>query len=485
VVNADADVTSAVVPDTPDPRRWHALSVLLAALFMDLLDGNVVNVAIPQIQRDLGVTPAQVQWIPAAYMLSFGVLLIPGGRLGDIVGRKRTFLIGTAGFVAGSALCAFAWNAEAIVAARVVQGAFAAMMVPQVLAIIRVAFAEEFGKVVGVSAVVAGLAVVSGPLVGGLLVEADFLDLGWRSVFAINVPVGMVTLVLVMRWVRESRAPDVRRLDLTGVGLAVLGLLLLLVPLVQGRELGWPLWSVLSLALVAPVFVVFLRHQRSRTRRALPPLVVLRLFQSRGFSGGIAVQLLFQSLPAAFFLVWTLYVQTGLGWTALQTGLATVPFSVAVAVSGGLSVQVVYPRLGRATLVLGVLLTICGVAVFGIVASTYGPRIGAGAMALPLVLIGLGMGQVLSPLTGLILSFVPLPDAGGASGLVNATGQVGAALGVALVGLVFFGSTDDAGFVVAFERSMWLLGGLLAVVAAILFALPRPAEPSDTDQRSR
>ncbi|MDQ2588934.1 MFS transporter [Saccharothrix yanglingensis] len=470
VVTGDARATAA--PVVPDPRRWHALWVLMLALFMDLLDGNVVNVAIPSLREELGMTAAQLQWVPAAYMLSFGVLLVPGGRLGDIVGRKRMFLVGALGFVLGSAVCALAWDAEAMVAARAVQGAFAAVMVPQVLAIIRVAFAEEFAKVVGISAVIAGVAVVSGPLVGGLLVEADLFGLGWRGVFAVNVPVGALTVVLAGRWVRESRAPGVRRLDLAGVGLAVLALLLLLVPLVQGRELGWPLWSVASVVLFVPALVLFVRHQRSRGRRGLPQLVVLDLFASRAFSAGLAVQLLFQGLPAAFFLVWTLYVQVGMGWTALDTGLASIPFSVAVAVSGGVSVQFVYPRLGRMTLLLGVLLTIAGLVVFGVVAREGGTRVDALAMALPLALIGLGVGQVLSPLTGLILSFVPVRHAGSASGLVGATGQVGAALGVVLVGLVFFGSTT--GYAAAFERALWLLVGLMAAVALLLCALPGP-----------
>ena len=458
----------------PDPKRWLALSVLFAALFMDMLDGGIVNVAIPQIQQALGVSAAQIQWITAGYMLSFGVLLIPGGRLGDIFGRKRMFLVGVAGFMFGSAACAAAFDAEVLVVARVLQGAFAAMMVPQVLAIIRVTFSREFGKVVGASALIGGVAVVAGPLVGGLLVEADVFGLQWRTIFAVNVPVGALALVLASRWVVESRATAATRLDVGGVGLAVLGLLLLLVPLVEGRELGWPTWSIASLVLTVPVFVLFVRHQRRRIRTGRSPLVVLGLFRERGFWAGILVQLLFQGLPAAFFLVWTLYLQSGLGWSPLRTGLASIPFSIAVAVSGGLSVQVIYPRLGRTTLMLGAVLMFAGLVHFGVVASEHGQDIGVGHMVVPLVLIGLGMGQVISPLTGLILGFVPQDDAGSASGLITATAQVGAALGVAFIGVVFFGAAGD-GLVHAFSLATWFLGGQLAVVFGLLFALPRLA----------
>ncbi|GAA3230597.1 hypothetical protein GCM10020256_44440 [Streptomyces thermocoprophilus] len=231
--------TSAV-----DRRRWFALAIVMTAAFMDLVDVTIVNIAIPSIQEEAGATFSQIQWITAGYALAFAAGLITGGRLGDIHGRKRLFLVGIGGFTLASALCGFAVNPEMLVASRILQGGMAAMMVPQVLSIVHATFpAEERGKVFGLFGAIVGLGAVSGPLLGALLTEWDLFGLAWRPIFLINLPVGIAGLLLGSRFITESRAPRALKLDLVGVALVTLGLLMLLYPLTRGRELGWPVWG--------------------------------------------------------------------------------------------------------------------------------------------------------------------------------------------------------------------------------------------------
>ncbi len=245
-----AEAAEAVgAPDAPaagagDRRRWFALAIVMTAAFMDLVDVTIVNVAIPSIQRDAGASFSQIQWITAGYALAFAAGLITGGRLGDIHGRKRLFLVGIGGFTLASALCGFAANPEMLVASRILQGGMAAMMVPQVLSIVHATFpAHERGKVFGLFGAIVGLGAVSGPLLGALLTEWNLFGLEWRPIFLINLPVGIAGLILGSRFITESKAPRALKLDLVGVTLVTLGLLMLLYPLTRGDELGWPAWG--------------------------------------------------------------------------------------------------------------------------------------------------------------------------------------------------------------------------------------------------
>src|SRR5580698_10423968 len=244
--------------DQPDPRRWLTLIILLLAAFMNLLDVSIVNIAIPSIQRDLHASYADVQWALAGYTLAYALVLITGGRLGDIFGRKRLFLIVVTGFTIMSALCGAATGPGMLIGCRVVQGAMGAIMVPQVLAVIQVIFppAERIKAFAGFG-VSAGLGTVSGPLLGGLLIQHNLFGLGWRPIFLINVPVGIIAFAASAVLVRESRAANRPRLDLAGVALISAALLLLLYPLVEGRQLGWPLWTYVSMALCVPAFAAF------------------------------------------------------------------------------------------------------------------------------------------------------------------------------------------------------------------------------------
>jgi EmrB/QacA subfamily drug resistance transporter len=427
-----------------DSRRWLALIVVLVAGFMDLLDATIVNVAVPRMQADLRAEYAQIEWIVASYVLAFAAVLITGGRLGDIFGRKKIFILGVGGFTLASAWCGLATGPDMLIAARFCQGASAGLMVPQILAIIHVTFPpEERGKVFGMFGGVVGSASVAGPIIGGLLVEWDVAGLGWRPIFLVNIPVGIAAMIAASAYIKESRSPTAPRLDLVGMVLAVAAILLLVYPLTEGRRLGWPLWCYLLMAGAAVALVVFVKYERWRVRTIGSPLVELSLFRARSFTSGMSVWLLFMTALGGFFLVWTLYMQVGLGWTPLHAGLTAVSFALGAAPAAGISVQLLTPKFGRRVLMAGALLNAVGFASYVWVAWHYGLSVSSWQMAGPLVVAGFGFGLVVAPMIDLILADVPVQDAGSASGVLNTTQQVGMALGVALVGVLFFTHLDN------------------------------------------
>ncbi|WP_406211120.1 MFS transporter [Kitasatospora sp. NBC_01560] len=475
-----------------DRRRWIALAIVMTASFMDLVDVTIVNIAIPSIQADTGASFSAVQWVTGGYALAFAIGLITGGRLGDIYGRKRLFLLGIGGFTVASALCGLAGSAEMLVAMRVVQGATAALMVPQVLSIIHATFpAEERGKVFGMFGAVVGLGAVSGPLIGALLTEWDLFGLAWRPIFLINLPVGVAGLLLGRAFIGESKAEKALKLDLVGVLLASVGLLMLIYPLTHGREAGWPLWGYLAMAGSLPVFALFVAYERIKTRRDGSPLVELSLFRVKSFAAGIGVQLTFGVATGIFFLVWTLYMQLGLGWSPLKAGTTGIPFSLAVSTAAGLSVQKLVPRFGRKVLQAGALVMAAGVLTYIWEAEHYGTAVKPWQMALPLVVMGVGMGLIVAPITDAVLAEVPREHAGSASGLINTVQQMGNALGLGLVSVAFFGQIDDvvapdavgAEFNGAFVHAMWWVAGVMVLVFLLMSVLPKrkaaPAAASD------
>ncbi|MER8015576.1 MFS transporter [Streptomyces griseoluteus] len=479
-------MTSTEQTSGADRRRWIALAIVMTAAFMDLVDVTIVNIAIPSIQRDEGASFSQIQWITAGYALAFAAGLITGGRLGDIHGRRRLFLLGVGGFTLASALCGFAVDPAMLVTARVLQGGMAAMMVPQVLSIVHATFpAHERGKVFGLFGAVVGLGAVSGPLLGALLTEWNLFGLQWRPIFLINLPVGIAAVLLGRRFITESRAPRALKLDLVGVALVTLGLLMLLYPLTRGRELGWPLWGHLLMAGSLPVFAALVAYERRKAARDGSPLVELSLFRVRSFAAGIAVQTVFGVALGVFFLVWTLYMQIGLGWSVLRAGLTGVPFSLAVSTGAAMSVQFLVPRFGRKVLQTGALTMGLGVLLYLWESDRYGLAIASWQMALPLVVMGAGMGLIVAPLTDAVLSEVPREHAGSASGLINTVQQMGNALGLGLVSVVFFGQIADRltpaqvgpAFVNAFEYALWWVAGVMGVIFLLMSALPkRPAQ---------
>jgi MFS family permease len=326
-----------------------------------------------------------------------------------------------------------------LIGARFFEGAMAGLMVPQILAIIHVTFPpRERGKVFGIWGGVLGSASVAGLLIGGVLVQWNLAGWQWRPIFLVNIPVGLAALAAAWFVVPESRSPAAPRLDLAGMVLAITGVLMLVYPLTEGRALGWPVWTFLLMAGSVIVMAVFVAYERWRTRRVGSPLVVLSLFRARAFTAGMTVWTIFWIALGGFFLVWTLYMQVGLGWTPLHAGLTAVFFAVGAAAGAGLSVQVFTPRFGRSALMAGALLNAAGFAGYAWAGSHFGPGIHSWQMLVPLAVAGFGFGLVAAALVDLILIGVPVRDAGSGSGVLSTSQQVGMALGVALAGVIFF-----------------------------------------------
>jgi EmrB/QacA subfamily drug resistance transporter len=419
-----------------DPKRWAVLIVMLVAAFMNLLDVSIVNIAIPSIQRGMHASYAEVQWTLAGYTLAYALVLITGGRLGDTYGRKRLFLIGVTGFTIMSALCGAAQNPAMLIGSRVAQGAMGALMIPQVLSVIQVTFpAAERIKALAAFGVTAGLGTVSGPLIGGLLTSHNLLGLGWRSIFLVNVPIGVIALVVSVPLLRESRAPRPPRLDPAGVLLLTAALVLLLYPLVEGRQLGWPGWTYLMMGLSVPVLAAFTGYE---LRRKGSPLIELRMFRQRGFAVGIAIAVVFFLGVSSFGLVLTLFLQQGLGFTPLHAGLTFVPFSLGTFFASGAAARL-EPKFGsRVTMAGALMIAAAMAAVIGIV-HHYGAATSTWDLVPALVAAGLGLGTVLAPLANVVLARVPEQDAGSASGVLNTGFQLGSSIGLALIGVIFFG----------------------------------------------
>jgi MFS family permease len=433
-------------------RPWLALAAVLAGSFLHIFDLMVITVAVPSIRDDLNASAAAAQWLLAGYTLPFALLLITSGRFGDAIGRRWMVLAGSAGFTLASVLCATAGDPATLILGRVLQGASAAAMSPQVLPVIMLLFpAARRVAALGAQAGVIAVATVSGPVIGGLLVQADIAGLGWRAIFLLNVPVGLFTVLTGLRWLPRNDVVSTAgsgsvgfgtrpRLDVGSVALATLGLLLLIFPLVQGRDLGWPLWTFALLALSVPVLVVTVRRQRARPF----PLIAPSLFRVRAFVAGSAANFLVMGAVAAFFLVFVLYMQSGLGYGPATIGVTMVSFALAAGVASGASVPLAR-KLGRPMLVAGALLMALGMAALLAVLLVQGAGLAPGAVAGCLGLVGIGMGLLSPPLYNLTLTDVPAQDVGSASGVFGTLAQVGSAMGVAVIGALFFGLLTSIG----------------------------------------
>ncbi len=460
--------------NNPTPiHRNLATGILVFAAFMDLLDVTIVNVALPAIRSDLHATPAHIEWILGGYTLAFAVLLITGGRLGDIFGRQRIFLLGVAGFTLASAAACVAGNGDVLVAARIVQGGFAAMMVPQLLSSVQVLYEpRERAAVFGLIGAVSGTAAVIGPLLGGWLVTSDAFGIGWRSIFLINIPVGIVLFVLAVRALPNTRSDRAPRLDLPGVALATTGLFLLVYPLIAGREQGWPGWIWGMFAASAIVLLAFVINQICTERRTHSSLLPMHLLTNRGFASGLVTQATFQGSMAGFVLCLTIYLQSGLGFSAIHAGLVLLPFSLGAFVGVGISAPFGL-KLGKVVPFAGAICQAVGIWWLARIVADQGDGLTGWDATLPMLLAGIGLGLLVVPLIDIALTTVPTEDAGAASGTFSTFQQLGAALGIAIIGVVFFNSAGDtftpAGLRTALgDASRWVVGGYLLCAASTL-----------------
>ncbi|MFC0598823.1 MFS transporter [Streptomyces palmae] len=434
-------VASTEAPtDSPAPYRWRwaALFVILAAEVMDLIDAVVTNIAGPSMRADLGGNASTLQWLAAAYTLSMAVGLVTGGRLGDIHGRRRMFLVGAAGFTLGSLLCGVSVSPEMLIAARVVQGLFGAVMLPQGLGMIKEMFPpQESQKAFGLFGPVMGLSAVCGPILAGWLVDADYFGTGWRMIFLINLPLGAAAFLGALRYLPRGRSGEKPRLDIPGMLLVSLAALLIIFPLVQGREYDWPVWTFLMMGASLIAFVAFGAYESRRSRTGRDPLVVPGLFRKRGFSGGMTLGLVFFSTMQGFMLVFNLYTQLGLGYSPLRAGLVMVPWSGGMIVGFGIAQGVA--RFGRTVLQAGALVMAVGVFGVWLTLDMVGSGVGPWQLLPSLLVTGIGMGLLMAPFFDIVLASVEQHETGSASGTMTAMQQLGGAFGVAILGTAFFG----------------------------------------------
>jgi EmrB/QacA subfamily drug resistance transporter len=449
---------SSIAIPAPRTSRWAALPVVLAGTFMVVLDFFIVNVAMPAMQTDLHASTGAIEWVVAGYGLTFATLLITAGRLGDQLGRRRMFSAGLILFTLASLACGVSTTPEMLIVARAFQGAAAALLSTNVLSIIGVTYTgPDRLRALSIYGTVLGLAAVGGQLIGGALVEAA----GWRSIFLINIPIGVVALALTPQLVPESRNERGARLDLVGTVLITLALVDIVLPLVEGRQHGWPLWTWLCLGAAPVALAAFALHVRRLHARGGAPLLDPTLFRDRGFSAGLLTQLAFWSGQASFFLVFALYLQQGRGLGALQAGLVFTILAVSyMAASMKANERTTMP--GALTLGTGHVILAATVAAGGSIA----------ALVPALLLIGAGMGMVITPLTTTVLASVPPEHAGAASGALSTMQQVGNAVGVAITGIIFFGAAKH-GIPHAFELSLLQLAAVCATAAALTRLLPR------------
>uniref|UniRef100_UPI0010416BFE MFS transporter n=1 Tax=Actinomadura roseirufa TaxID=2094049 RepID=UPI0010416BFE len=418
--------------------RWAALFVILAGEIMDMLDALITNIAAPTIRADLGGSASTVQWLAAGYTLAMAVGLITGGRLGDLYGRRRMFLIGAAGFTLGSLLCGVAGSPGMLIGSRALQGLFGAMMLPQGIGMIKQMFSpKEMGAAFGMFGPIMGLSSVGGPVLAGWLIDADLFGTGWRMIFLINLPLGAAAVLAGLRFLPSGRSEHASRLDLPGAALASLGAGLLIYPLVQGRELDWPFWTFLMMGASLAVWAVFAWYETRKQRAGGDPLIVPSLFRKRGFTGGLVVGLVFFSGMAGFALVLALFFQLGLGYSPLKAGLSQIPWSIGIIIGFGAAQAV--QRLGRKVIHGGTLIMAAGVV------AIYGTLQAAGVGVTPwqltpaLIVTGLGMGLLMAPFFETVLSSVDPEETGSAGGTLTAVQQLGSALGAAVLGTIFFG----------------------------------------------
>jgi EmrB/QacA subfamily drug resistance transporter len=439
---------------------WAALPVLLAGAFMVVLDFFIVNVALPSIATELGAGESSLEWVVAGYGLTFAAFLITAGRLGDGLGRRRVYAIGLVLFTVASLACGLAPSPTTLVIARIAQGVAGAVVMPQVLAIIGVTYrGPDYVRAVSIYGVALGLAAVGGQLIGGALVETDIAGLGWRSCFLINVPLGLAALAFT-RLVPETREERGAKLDAIGATMLAAGLAAILLPLIEGRQLGWPVWTWVSLAVSPALLGVFLARQHRLTRGGRTPLLDLSLFRERAFSAGLATQLCLACAQASFFVYLALYLQLGRGLGPLEAGLVFTIIAVAYVAVSGPAPQLAQ-RYGRTVVAVGGMSLALGLALLALAVSELGTGGSLLAFAPGLALAGTGIGLCFTPLTSTVLANVAAARAGSASGALSTTQQIGFALGVAVTGVIYFGAADD-GVGHAFELSLIQL----AVVAA-------------------
>ncbi|MFF5210048.1 MFS transporter [Streptosporangium sp. NPDC000396] len=464
-------------PQVASPPRL-LLPVVMSATFMTSLDFFIVNVAVPSIQRDLGAGDSAIQWVVAGFGLAIAAALITAGRLGDLYGQRRVFAVGLALFTLASLACGLAPTPGILVAARVAQGVSAALITPQVLAILRTSYqGVAQARTFSLYGLIMGIGAVFGQLIGGLLIKANLFGWDWRTCFLINLPFGAAALALVGRAVPASKPAGTARLDLPGVVLITGALIALTLPIIQGREQGWPVWTWAAMAGSLVLFAAFAAYQLRLGRGGGAPLVDMSLFGERAFSAGLLAQITFWMGQASYFLILALTLQVGRGQSALESGLLFVSIGAGFMITSSRAHRLT-ARLGTQVISVGALVMIAGLALQYAVVDE-----GVWWLSPGMFVDGLGMGMAIAPLTSTVVTRVSPRHAGAAAGVLSTAQQVGAALGVALIGVVFYDALGTPvapdRFPHAFRGSVVVLIAVELLLAILIQLLPRRSEAQE------
>ncbi len=486
------------------PRRaWRALGVLLIGMFMSLLDATIVNVALPSIRTSLDASESTLSWIISGYALAFGLALIPAGRLGDRFGHKWVFFSGLTLFTVASLACGLAQDGTQLIVARVVQGLAGGIYLPAVTAYIQLLFTGRTrGKAFAIMGAVIGVSSALGPLIGGLLIQAFGETNGWRLVFVVNLPIGIVALIAAFFLLPAGSENHGRSSGVDVLGLVLLsgGLVAILVPLIEGQDRGWPLWTYLSLLAGVVLIVIFGAWEVAVAKRGKSPLVPPHLFSHPAFTGGVILALVYFAAFVSIFFTISILWQAGLGHTALESGIVSIPFALGSIVGASQSGKLA-ARIGRRVLVIGAGMVAFGLTALWLVLLLVSPGdLTSWDLLGPLLVAGTGSGLFIAPNAQFIIATVDRQEAGAASGVIATMQRLGSAIGIAIIGSVFFGTlslpttgrptaTDLAiGFTHSATSALSVSAAFSVVAFLLVFALPKRVESgprtsdSETDQ---
>jgi len=487
-VSASPDSASTVTATSKglDSRRWWALAAVSLAAFMTYLDNNIVNVAIPTIQRSLHLSVSGLEWVVSSYLLTVAGLLLVGGRLADVFGRRRLFLVGMAVFTLSSLAAGLAGSGGMLIGSRAIQGIGAALLMPATLAIIMAAFTNvrERSMAIGIWAAVGALALATGPALGGLISQ----HLHWGWIFLINVPIGLITFAIAIFYVTESRAGSAaRQLDLPGLTASALSLFALTYALIEGNVSGWTAPRILgAFALAAAAAGIFLAIEA----RSAHPMVDLKMFRSREFSGGTGTMMIWAFGILGIYFFTSLYLQQTLGFSPVEAGLAFVPMALCVAVFAGIAPRIEARAGAHRTVAAGMLLMVIGLVLF----ARLGLHVSYASLLPGFMLFGAGAGLMNVPLTNATMAATPTSVAGVASALLNASREVAGLLGITIIGAVLRttqsasarGGADPVhAFLDGYHTGLFVTIGLMAAGVVVSYLTLRPrgravSEPTPT-----
>ena len=456
-------------------NRWLILGIVLAAEIMDLLDSTIVNVAGPSLKEKLGASPSALQWVIGGYTLTLGAGLVLGGRLADRYSRRNIFLLGLISFTITSLLCAIATNIESLIAFRLIQGFAGALVLPHIIGFIRDVFPpEELGKAFAIFGPVFGLGGILGPIIGGFIIDGNIASTGWRAVFLVNIPIGIINIALAWKYLPRGQSDHSIKIDLLGSLLIITSSGLLLLPLIQGQEAGWPLWTFISLAASIIGFGIFTIQQRWIISRNRTPLVDPDIFKSSTYNLGLAGIFTFFAGFTGVYLIITLFLQIGQGYSARGAGIANIAIALGTAIGGALSGAVLADKFGTRVLQFGAVAQIVG-ALLLFFALPDMQSFNFWHIAPGMFVSGFGTGLVVAALFDAILLAIKDQLVGSASGVLSAVQSIASSVGIAIFGTIFFNKVATGHIDQGFRNSLMLQVGLVSIFLLVTFFLPRKA----------